>query len=80
MPKQKRLLYQARAGKAFGAYGPFTQTYRLNFSSFKKPGDIIYRQVVPNRLNLRLEMMYIKELLIFVYVICASNVPASILF
>ncbi|MGB5028854.1 MAG: glycoside hydrolase family 9 protein, partial [Chitinophagaceae bacterium] len=26
------------AGKAFGAYGPFKQTYRLNFSHFKKPG------------------------------------------
>lgn len=25
-------------GKSFGAYGPFKQTYRLNFSSFKKPG------------------------------------------
>jgi endoglucanase len=26
------------AGKNFGAYGPFTNTYRLNFSTFKKPG------------------------------------------
>ncbi|GAA4732212.1 glycoside hydrolase family 9 protein [Flavisolibacter ginsenosidimutans] len=26
------------AGKAFGAYGPFSQTYRLNFSYFTKPG------------------------------------------
>ena len=26
------------AGKAFGAYGPFAQSYRLDFSSFKKPG------------------------------------------
>ncbi|MDB5232431.1 MAG: cellulase [Chitinophagaceae bacterium] len=26
------------AGKNFGAYGPFTNTYRLNFSSFKKRG------------------------------------------
>jgi peptidoglycan/xylan/chitin deacetylase (PgdA/CDA1 family) len=26
------------AGKSFGAYGPFTNSYRLNFSSFKKPG------------------------------------------
>ncbi len=25
-------------GKAFSAYGPFTQSYRLNFSYFKKPG------------------------------------------
>lgn len=26
------------AGKNFGAYGPFKNTYRLNFSSFNKPG------------------------------------------
>src|SRR6478672_6205255 len=26
------------AGRAFGSYGPFKQTYRLNFSSFTKPG------------------------------------------
>jgi endoglucanase len=34
----KKVVYSAKPGKAFGAYGPFTQTYRLNFSSFKKPG------------------------------------------
>lgn len=34
----QKLVYSGSAGKAFGAYGPFTQTYRLNFSSFKKPG------------------------------------------
>ena len=34
----KKFVYSASAGKAFGAYGPFKQTYRLNFSSFKKPG------------------------------------------
>ncbi len=34
----KKTVYSARAGKAFGAYGPFTQTYRLNFSAYKKPG------------------------------------------
>ncbi|MEO6683016.1 MAG: glycoside hydrolase family 9 protein [Ginsengibacter sp.] len=27
-----------KAGNPFGAYGPFDNTYRLNFSSFKKPG------------------------------------------
>ncbi len=27
-----------KAGKTFGAYGPFKQSYRLDFSSFKKPG------------------------------------------
>jgi peptidoglycan/xylan/chitin deacetylase (PgdA/CDA1 family) len=31
-------VYKGNAGKAFGAYGPFSQAYRLDFSSFKKPG------------------------------------------
>jgi len=34
----KKTVYSANAGKAFGAYGPFAQTYRLNFSAYKKPG------------------------------------------
>lgn len=33
-----KIVASGSAGKAFGAYGPFKQTYRLNFSSFKKPG------------------------------------------
>lgn len=33
-----KAVFTAATGKAFGAYGPFTQTYRLNFSTFKKPG------------------------------------------
>jgi endoglucanase len=33
-----KIAFKAKAGQAFGAYGPFSQTYRLNFSSFKKPG------------------------------------------
>src|SRR5437762_11617908 len=28
-----------KTNKAFGAYGPFTQTCRLNLSSFTKPGQ-----------------------------------------
>lgn len=36
--KTKKIAGSGKAGKSFGAYGPFTQTYRLNFSSFKKPG------------------------------------------
>ena len=32
------IVFTGNAGRAFGAYGPFVQTYRLNFSSFKKPG------------------------------------------
>ncbi|MEO8962756.1 MAG: glycoside hydrolase family 9 protein [Ginsengibacter sp.] len=34
---QKIVLTQ-RAGKSFGAYGPFANTYRLNFSSFTEKG------------------------------------------
>jgi endoglucanase len=31
-------VWKGSAGKSFGAYGPFQQTYRLNFSSYKKSG------------------------------------------
>jgi len=34
----KKIAFNGSAGKTFGAYGPFTETYRLNFSSFKKTG------------------------------------------
>lgn len=34
----KKTVFTGKAGKAFGEYGPFQQTYRLNFSSYKKPG------------------------------------------
>src|SRR5688572_30968826 len=34
----KKPVHTGKPGKTFGAYGPFKQTYRLNFSSFKKPG------------------------------------------
>lgn len=33
-----KVVYKAAAGKNFGAYGPFTQTHRLNFSAYKKTG------------------------------------------
>ncbi len=33
-----KVVANGKAGKAFGYYGPFKQTYRLNFSSFKKTG------------------------------------------
>jgi len=36
-------VYEAKAGKAFGAYGPFTQTCRLNFSAFSKPGHYVIK-------------------------------------
>ena len=38
MPVTKKFVISGNTGKAFGSYGPFKQTYRLNFSSFKKPG------------------------------------------
>ena len=31
-------VYEGNAGRDFGAYGPFTQTYRLNFSAFNQKG------------------------------------------
>lgn len=31
------------AGKAYGAYGPFLQSYRLDFSGFQKPGRYILK-------------------------------------
>src|SRR5829696_1685055 len=34
----KKFVYSGSAGKAFGSYGPFKQTYGLSFSAFKKPG------------------------------------------
>ena len=34
-----KVAYRHTAGNAFGAYGPFRQTYRLDFSAFNKPGQ-----------------------------------------
>ncbi|HVK97842.1 MAG TPA: glycoside hydrolase family 9 protein, partial [Flavisolibacter sp.] len=34
----KKIAFDGSAGSPFGSYGPFIQTYRLNFSSFSKPG------------------------------------------
>src|SRR5688572_135049 len=31
-------VYKNKSGNDFGAYGPFVATFRLDFSSFKKPG------------------------------------------
>ena len=33
-----KIVFSSAAGKSFGAYGPFNQTYRLNFSLFRKQG------------------------------------------
>ena len=35
-----KVVFTGTAGKAFGAYGPFTQTYRLNFSALQ-PGRYV---------------------------------------
>ncbi len=32
------VVWSGKAGKSFGAYGPFAQTYRLDFSKLTKPG------------------------------------------
>lgn len=40
----KKFVFSGTAGKAFGAYGPFKQTYRLNFTAFQNPGKY-YLQV-----------------------------------
>ncbi|MEP7373717.1 MAG: glycoside hydrolase family 9 protein [Chitinophagaceae bacterium] len=41
--KTKKIAYSGKAGKTFGAYGPFIQTYRLNFSAYKSPGRYYLR-------------------------------------
>ncbi|MCP2043387.1 glycoside hydrolase family 9 protein [Pontibacter sp. HSC-36F09] len=33
-----KVVFKGKAGSAFGAYGPFQESYRLNFSEFNKPG------------------------------------------
>ncbi len=33
-----KVVFTEKSGSPYGAYGPFTNTYRLNFSSFKTPG------------------------------------------
>lgn len=33
------IVFTASTGKSFGSYGPFIQSFRLNFSSFKIPGN-----------------------------------------
>lgn len=38
-----KVMFKAAAGKAFGSYGPFKQSYRLDFSSFKTPGTYSLR-------------------------------------
>ena len=44
----KKIVFTGETGKSFGAYGPFTQTYRFSFSEYKKPGRY-YLQAVGTR-------------------------------
>lgn len=37
------VVFSAKAGKSYGAYGPFVNTYRLNFSALKQPGKYFVR-------------------------------------
>ncbi len=36
--KTKKVVFRGEAGKAYGAYGPFSQSHRLNFSAFTRQG------------------------------------------
>lgn len=38
-----QVVYEAKVGQVFGAYGPFLQTCRLDFSVFHKPGNYYIR-------------------------------------
>lgn len=39
----KKVVFSAAPGKSFGRYGPFEDTYRLDFTSFKKTGRYMLR-------------------------------------
>ncbi|MBL7700486.1 MAG: glycoside hydrolase family 9 protein [Chitinophagaceae bacterium] len=38
-----KVVFSGAAGRSFGEYGPFKDTYRLDFSAFKRPGKYILR-------------------------------------
>ena len=41
--KSDKVVFIGKPGKAYESYGPFVQSYRLNFSGFKKPGKFAIR-------------------------------------
>ena len=41
--KTKKVVFSGSAGRSFGAYGPFNDSYRLDFSSFRKNGTFVLR-------------------------------------
>ena len=38
-----KVVYSGKASKPFGAYGPFVQSYRLDFTAYKTPGTFLLR-------------------------------------
>ncbi|MES2777121.1 MAG: glycoside hydrolase family 9 protein [Bacteroidota bacterium] len=42
LPSNK-IVFEKNVGQAFGKYGPFAQTYRLDFSTFTKPGNYLLK-------------------------------------
>jgi hypothetical protein len=38
-----KVVFKGKTGKAFGKYGPFATTYRLDFSAFKIPGKYLLK-------------------------------------
>jgi hypothetical protein len=38
-----KVVFKGKTGKAFGKYGPFATTYRLDFSAFKVPGKYLLK-------------------------------------
>lgn len=37
--KSKKVVFRSPSGKSYGSYGPFRNSYRLNFSKLKDPGN-----------------------------------------
>ena len=38
-----KVVFESEAGSPFGAFGPFTESYRLNFTTYQKPGRYFLR-------------------------------------
>ncbi len=41
--KSGKIVFTGPTGKAFGSYGPFTESFRLDFSAFKNPGNYVLK-------------------------------------
>jgi hypothetical protein len=41
--RTSKVVFKGKTGKNFGAYGPFTHTYRLDFSKYTRPGTYYLR-------------------------------------